>query len=121
MTAVRKEEEDDVGKSSPKLEEIMESFNSYKLNKEKFITSLKHTRTETEPIGKYVRETAKIDEPLPSQETSRLFNQIDNIWNEDVKVEEKTPQFQRSHRPKYGLEELTDILNETIEFQENAP
>lgn len=95
----------------------MESFNSYKQNKEKFISSLgkySHSRTETEPAaGKYGRTEQP---PMPKEDTSRLFTEINNIWDEK---EEKVPQFQRSRKVKCQLDELTDILNETIEMQEN--
>jgi hypothetical protein len=44
--------------STLKMEEIMESFNSYKQNKEKFLSSIgkySHNRTETEPVAKCIR------------------------------------------------------------------
>lgn len=95
----------------------MESFNSYKQNKEKFMSSLgkySHNRTETEPaISKY----AKPDQPQPQQAQeghSRLLGEIDNIWSER---RDGVPQFQRSGKAKCQLDELTDILNETIECQ----
>lgn len=86
MTTRReKVEETPLGKvkseSTLKIEEIMESFNSYKQNKEKFICSLgkySHNRTETEPaVGKYGRT----EQPaLPKEDASRLFTEINNIW-----------------------------------------
>lgn len=57
-----------------------------------------------------------------SQETRRIFGDIDNIWNEESKKEqkEKEPQFKRSLKPKCGLSDFTDVLNETIDFQDNT-
>lgn len=73
--------------STLKMEEIMESFNNYKQNKEKFISSLgkyTHNRTETEPVAK----TTKIELPVqPNEETRRIFKDIDNIWNDDKPFE----------------------------------
>lgn len=61
----------------------MDSFNSYKQNKEKFISSLgkySHNRAETEPaVGKYVRTEQPF---LPKADTNRLFTEINNIWDE---------------------------------------
>ena len=101
--------------SNLKIEDILENFNSYKQNKEKFLSSLNksstHNRTETENTNRYVRESSKTEEPKEKpEEKSRVFN-IDNIWNEQA-GEDSAPKFERSRRTFRGLDELSDMLND---------